>query len=466
VSARRQETRSITGADAAVVAGLAAGGLGLGTVYALSAAMASPVLLPAMLILAVAVVLAYRRPEIGIAFGLLLVPLSTFGIKPGPLSLSTLLLAWSAYVAAVSYLQRRRLNEPILVPAVAAIWLAYVGSAVLSVTQATDLSAAGHVIARLITSSLFFAATTMGVRDRRTMMWVLSAMTTAGFLVGGHAVFDYLTGASSGAGFITSAGQLIGRETAGFGQPNQLGGFLVVIAPLAAVGTFLAQRGRLFFATAAVLAAFGVYVSFSRGALVGLAVVPFVFLRGWRLWLVGPLLILVVYVSAPGAITARFATLSSSGSELATRADIWRAAEAIWVRHPVLGVGVGGFPQAYTVVPIPDKLYLPATIFVPPPHAHNLFLNLLAEQGLVGLLAFLALVIVAGRTALRMRAGPDRETRWLGSALIAALLAFLVHNLFDVTMFDSVTGPYVLVLFGVIAAASAMTSRATAAGDA
>lgn len=466
MSAHRLGLRPITGADAAVVAGLAAGGLGLGAVYALSAGGVSPMLLPAILVFATAVALAYRRPEIGIAFGLLLVPLSTFGIKPGPLSLSTLLLIWSAYAAAVAYLQRRRLHEPIAVPAVAAIWLVYIGSALLSVTQATDLSAAGHVIARLITSSLLFAATVLAVRDRRTMMWVLGAMTTAGFLVGGHAVFDYLTGASSGAGFITTAGQLIGRETAGFGQPNQLGGFLVVIAPLAAVGTFLARRGRPFFAATTVLAALGVYVSFSRGALIGLAVVPFVFLRGWRLWLVGPLLILVVFLSAPGAITARFATLSSSGSELATRTDIWRAAEAIWVRHPILGVGVGGFPQAYATVPIPDKLYLPATIFVPPPHAHNLFLNVLAEQGVIGLLALLALVVVAGRTALRMRAGPDRETRWLGTALVAALLAFLVHNLFDVTMFDSVTGPYVLVLFGVIAAAGAMTTLATAASDA
>jgi O-antigen ligase len=466
MSAHRLGLRPITGADAAVVAGLAAGGLGLGAVYALSAGGVSPMLLPAILVFATAVALAYRRPEIGIAFGLLLVPLSTFGIKPGPLSLSTLLLIWSAYAAAVAYLQRRRLHEPIAVPAVAAIWLVYIGSALLSVTQATDLSAAGHVIARLITSSLLFAATVLAVRDRRTMMWVLGAMTTAGFLVGGHAVFDYLTGASSGAGFITTAGQLIGRETAGFGQPNQLGGFLVVIAPLAAVGTFLARRGRPFFAATTVLAALGVYVSFSRGALIGLAVVPFVFLRGWRLWLIGPLLILVVFLSAPGAITARFATLSSSGSELATRTDIWRAAEAIWVRHPILGVGVGGFPQAYATVPIPDKLYLPATVFVPPPHAHNLFLNVLAEQGVIGLLALLALVVVAGRTALRMRAGPDRETRWLGTALVAALLAFLVHNLFDVTMFDSVTGPYVLVLFGVIAAAGAMTTLATAASDA
>ena len=454
--ADRWSSAPIGAGDVALVSGLAVAGLGLGALYALSAGLASPMALPAALIFSAAVIAAYRRPEIGIAFGLLLVPLSTFGIKPGPVSLSTLLLLWSAYVAAVAYRRRRSHAEPIVMPVIAGAWLMFLGTAVLSVTQASGMSAAGHVIARLTTSSLFFLATVLTVRDRRTMLWVLGAMTGVGLLVGGHAVLDYLSGSQSGAGFITTSGQLIGRQTAGFGQPNQLGGFLVVIAPLAAVGAFLARRGRAGFAAAALLAAFGVYVSFSRGALIGLAVVPFVFLRGWRLWAVGPLLILVVYLSAPAAITARFATLSSSGAEIATRADIWRAAEAIWIRHPFLGVGVGGFPHAYATVPIPDKLYLPDTIFVPPPHAHDLFLNLLAEQGILGLVAFVVLIGMLARAAQRMRAAPGRDLRLLGSALLAALLAFLVHNLFDVTMFDSVTGPYVLVLFGLLAAGGAM----------
>jgi O-antigen ligase len=139
-----------------------------------------------------------------------------------------------------------------------------------------------------------------------------------------------------------------------------------------------------------------------------------------------------------------------------TRTDIWRAAVTIWEQHPVLGVGVGGFPLAYAETPIPGKLFLPNTVFQPPPHAHNLFLNILAEQGIIGFVVFLLVVLIALRACVRLRAGPDRFMRMLGTGLLAALLAFLVHNLFDVTLFDSVTGPYVFVLLGLVAAADLM----------
>ena len=434
----------------------------LGGTYAVGAEAMSLTAVPGVLVLGIAIVATYRRAEIGIAFGLLLVPAGTLGFHSDVVSLSTLLLAWSVYIAVVAYRQRRAAHDHWQTPAIGIILVLYLCTAVLSVSQASNLHAAAHVVARLLTATLFFAGTVLAVRDRRSVIWVLGAMAAAGFLVGAHAVLDYASGVS-GAGFFSTSDQLISRATAGFGQPNQLGGFLVVIVPLAAAGALMVRRGRVAFGTAALVASFGVYASFSRGALIGLAVVPFVFLRGWKVWVLGPLLVLVVVVSAPSAVRERFGTLGSSGAEIGTRTDIWRAAVSIWEQHPLLGVGVGGFPVAYAESPIPGKLYLPNTVFQPPPHAHNLFLNLLAEQGIVGFLVFAALIVVALRTAIRLRAGPERFMRLLGTGLLAALLAFLVHNLFDVTMFDSVTGPYVFVLFGLFAAAGQMAADRTEA---
>jgi putative inorganic carbon (hco3(-)) transporter len=452
-----QARRRLASTELVPLAACAAGGLALGAAYALSAKARSPFTLPTWLVLAGAIVAAYRRPEIGLAAGLVLVPASTFGYKPDLLPLSSLLIVWSAYVALVAYRKRRSLQERLPASAIAVLLVLYICTAMLSVTQASSLHASAHVIARLLTAMLFFGATVLAVTDRRSLLWVLGGMTASAALVGAHATLDYLSGAH-GAGFITTSGQLIGRATAGFGQPNQLGGFLVLLAPLAAAAAFMVRRGRTGFAVAALLAAFGVYASFSRGALIGLAIVPFVFLRGWRLWLAGPLLVLIVLLSAPTAVRDRFATLSSSGAEVGTRTDIWRAALTIWEQHPVLGVGVGGFPLAYAATPIPGKLFLPNTVFQPPPHAHNLFLNILAEQGIIGFVVFLLVILIALRACVRLRAGPERFERILGTGLLAALLAFMVHNLFDVTLFDSVTGPYVFVLLGLVAAAGLMTS--------
>ncbi|MGB9184669.1 MAG: O-antigen ligase family protein [Solirubrobacteraceae bacterium] len=444
--------------DVTATAALAVGGGVLGVMYVLSARAVNPVALPALILFAAVLVLAFRRPEIGIAFELVIVPAATFGLVSGSGSLSSLLLALSAYLTAAAYLCTRAHSGRSRGNAIGD-WLAlFIGSAFLSLLQAQDSSAALHVVGRLVTAGLLFAATTMAVRDRRSLLWVLGAMMTAAGLVGAHALLDYSSGAIPSVGFITSSGQLVGRATAGFGQPNQLGGFLVVLVPIVVGGGLVARRWRSGFWLAAALAAFGVYVSFSRGALIGLAVVPFVFLRSWRTWLLGPALGLLAYVATPAALTERFATLTSSGAEIATRSDIWHSAVTIWEHHPLLGVGVGGFPIAYSTVNIPGKLYLPNTIFAPPPHAHNLVLNILAEQGLIGLAAFVGLMIIATRTTLRLRRAPEPGYSVLGSALLASLIAFFVHNLFDVTMFDSVTGPYVMVLLALVVALDRMAA--------
>lgn len=429
---------------------LACGGLALGSVYALSAYTLSPLAMPELIFLALVIVVGYIQPEAGLALTLMIIPAPTFGFDQQ--IVAYVVSGLSVYLALVAYRQRIALDGQVRIPPAAALLLLYALAALTSITEATHFGPASHLARSLFTGVMLFAATVFCVRDRRSLMWVLAGLSGGALLVGLHAAAEYGTGASTSSGFITSAGQVVGRATAGFSQPNQLGGFLVVLVPLALAGTAIARRGRTVFLAAALVAAIGVYASFSRGALIGLALVPLIFLRGWRLWLLGPIVALVAALAAPGIIQERFATLNSSGPAYSTRQDIWRAALNIWEQHPVIGVGLGGFPEAYSRARIPGKLFLPRSTFEPPPHAHDLWLQLLAEEGLFGALTFAALVIVSIRTTLRLRGDPDRLNRILGSALLAALIAFLAHNTVDVTIEDPQTGPYVLVLLGLIAA--------------
>ena len=53
----------------------------------------------------------------------------------------------------------------------------------------------------------------------------------------------------------------------------------------------------------------------------------------------------------------------------------------MWRDHPVLGVGVGNYPIAYARYSLPKwRMALG--------HAHNYYLNIAAETGLLGLLAY------------------------------------------------------------------------------
>jgi O-antigen ligase len=125
----------------------------------------------------------------------------------------------------------------------------------------------------------------------------------------------------------------------------------------------------------------------------------------------------------------------------------------------VLGVGPGGFPRAYAEVRLPAKQFLPDTNLEPPPHAHNLEMHVLAEQGIVGLATFVALLAVAATEALRLRRSADRELRVLGSAALAALVAFVLHSQFEFPFFDEPTTVFFWGLLGLIAALASARAR-------
>ena len=101
----------------------------------------------------------------------------------------------------------------------------------------------------------------------------------------------------------------------------------------------------------------------------------------------------------------------------------WVAAQRMWAQAPWLGVGPGNYAQVYPQVRLPqweDALG----------HAHNIYLNVAAETGLVGLAAYLALMITALAWVwgqLR-RAGRSSTTygRWR-AALMVGILGVLVH---------------------------------------
>ena len=72
-------------------------------------------------------------------------------------------------------------------------------------------------------------------------------------------------------------------------------------------------------------------------------------------------------------------------------------------------------------------------------HAHNLYLNIAAETGLLGLGAYLVLVVATvwlGRRALRNR--HDRALRALAVGILGSLMAYSIHSIFDMLFVQGV----------------------------
>lgn len=122
---------------------------------------------------------------------------------------------------------------------------------------------------------------------------------------------------------------------------------------------------------------------------------------------------------------------------------MWKTAVRIFPDYPLTGVGQRNFGRVYReYVPQPQAdpyiLRDDGTVYTGFAHAHNLYLNLLVTQGLLGLGTFLWLMFTALRLAYRThRDRRDPFTDVLSLAILAALVAFLALGLLDENFRDS-----------------------------
>jgi O-antigen ligase len=70
-------------------------------------------------------------------------------------------------------------------------------------------------------------------------------------------------------------------------------------------------------------------------------------------------------------------------------------------------------------------------------HAHNLFLNIAAERGIIGLVTFAILVVALFRNLAKgFHLGASPIYRAVSAGLFASFVAFFAHSLFDVSYYD------------------------------
>jgi O-antigen ligase len=238
-------------------------------------------------------------------------------------------------------------------------------------------------------------------------------------------------------------------------DPNVFGGMLTLTTALALPQVFARRRAltlpRWLAVAAAGLGGLCLLLTFSRGAMVGLAaaalflgVVRYRRLLG-ALALAGALVLLMPQTQY---YVTRFAE-GLQNEDLATQMRFGEYKDALRVieRFPVFGVGFAGTPDI--------DIYLGVS---------NMYLLLAEEMGLAGLAGFLTILAALGVRAWRARraADPDDplEPLWLG--LHAALLAALVDGVFD-HYFLNLDFHHAVTLFWMLAGlAAAATARLAA----
>jgi len=239
----------------------------------------------------------------------------------------------------------------------------------------------------------------------------------------------------------------LGLPTPRFGpyiNPNHGGALVAALAPLAvAVSLTGTIRSQVVGGVALLILGVGVVYSGSRGAVVALsaglcvcllaagsrrtrlAVLAFMGLSAAALVVLGPQAMIRVLgdLVAPEVsqmVDAGYVDLTTG--RWALMQDASRLVAGVWP----LGVGPGGFDDAYQIAKTSPAFNLSQ-------HAHNEFIQVLVEHGLLVLLAWIAVAVVATKEVLSgiQRAVQRPDRRWLMAGFLGTCASICTFALID-----------------------------------
>jgi O-antigen ligase len=216
------------------------------------------------------------------------------------------------------------------------------------------------------------------------------------------------------------------QRYAGAGSdPNDLGLVMALSVPIAYCFFIQTERRlRWLYVAHMALAGTTILLSASRGALLAVAaalsIVPATAPRLKRHQILAISLTAVLTVAAallvvPDSSGERLSTIPSElmGGQLSGRSLLWAAGVELFREHPFFGVGGGGY------------LHSAKPNILPPNVAHNTFLSVAVELGIVGLVIFCLLLAFLVASAM--------ELPWLAKRLWLVCLAVWLIGVFGLT---------------------------------
>lgn len=130
------------------------------------------------------------------------------------------------------------------------------------------------------------------------------------------------------------------------------------------------------------------------------------------------------------------------------RAHFWGVTVDIIKNHPVIGTGLGAFGVVYTGYDTRNGLYRLE-------QAHNDYLQVLSDGGIVGAVLGLVFLVALFRMGFARRESRDDFRRGVATGALAGCFAVLVHSFFDFTLHTTSN----TLLFLVLAALATMNGR-------
>ncbi|CAN5706541.1 hypothetical protein BH10ACT1_BH10ACT1_36130 [soil metagenome] len=416
--------------------------------------------LVALVVVAVlAAVLIAARPDAAalVAVGILysnavVVAVHHHGVPGAAAALVPMLL-----LVTISY-RTFALRQPLLLPR-AGIWVIglFVAQLLGAVSSRDPATSVASLQTFLLEGLVLFALLTNALRGAQMLRAAaVVLMVTAALLGLASAVQDAVGGTLGG--FATTSKAVVNKDQDGgskrhagpIGEQNRWAQSLAVVLPVAlALATSDRERSiRLLGKLCCGGILVGIVLTYSRGAVVGLALTGLIAVAAR--WVRVKVAVTVVVVAVIGlaafapVFVGRASTVVDAGSSVskaddrnaqvdgsvANRTTEATAAFSVFSRHPAVGVGVGLFPTYFQ-----DEARRQGAdrIVGVNREAHDLYLGIAAEMGLAGLITFAGLIValITPLAAVRRRELAERrDVAMLATGLALGVVTYLTTGLF------------------------------------
>jgi putative inorganic carbon (HCO3(-)) transporter len=313
--------------------------------------------------------------------------------------------------------------------------LLFVVAGAISIFAAPNRSAAlGLYRAYIIEPILFAFVLTHILTSARRALVVIGGLGIAGIWVGAPNAVVVLQALLAHTYDVTQTPPVVIYTTA-----NALALFL---DPLIAMGAVLLLHGqdryvRVASAVFLAVALPAMLLSFSRGGYLGMAAVAIglaiTHRRRWLLLGIELAGAAVVVALPPIFHRVSLEFQNVNGTTLfgrAGRLELWKDTLLMLREHPIFGAGLSGFAER--IAPFWNPTH--PERFIDP---HNILLNFWVEMGLLGVVAFTWLLVVAFRVSSRGWREAAEGWRPIELGVALGLVALVVHGLFDVPYFKN-----------------------------
>ncbi len=223
-----------------------------------------------------------------------------------------------------------------------------------------------------------------------------------------------------------------GFPTASFPFPNDLSAWiLLVLFPIACLAMFDLKRRKV--RHLAGLVSLGLFYLFflakARAAWIGLAIsTVYIALSKKKVWLIG---LLILLVAVPFILKMEMAGYIFGASSMGDRASMWNTGAQIFKAHPIIGNGLNTFFVKFREYRNDKFKGLKGS------YAHNCYLQMAADTGLIGLVSFLWLILSYFISIIKgIRGMDDGFHKSLVWGISIGVFAFLVQSFFDTNLYS------------------------------